>query len=150
MRSVVFATDNLVGNEVKLLIEKIVADYASTVFKCEGPLDRPVRGPFGEATIELKPGAQPLKQRPFHLVGERREALAKLVDQLVRDGKLEPGKSAWCSPAFPVPKKVPGTYRMVVDYRAVNDATVTDAHPLPRIDDILQRQGKFKLWTVLT
>ena len=38
---------------------------------------------------------------------------------------------------------------MVVDYRAVNDATITDAHPLPRIEDILQRQGKYKMWTVL-
>ena len=37
----------------------------------------------------------------------------------------------------------------MVDYRALNDATVTDAHPLPRIEDILQRQGRFRLWTVL-
>ena len=42
-----------------------------------------------------------------------------------------------------------GTYRLVVDYRKLNAATVTDSHPLPRIGDILQRQGRFKIWSVL-
>ena len=73
----------------------------------------------------------------------------KLVGKLIEEGKLEDGVSAWSSPSFPVPKKKPGEYRFVVDYRAVNDATVTDAHPLPRIEDILQRQGRFKVWSVL-
>ena len=139
----------MTGEKVDPIVSKIIKDFSSTVFKCDGPVERPIRGPFGEATIELKPGATPLKQRPFHLVGERRDALAKMVDQLVADEKLEPGKSAWCRPAFPVPQKTPGTYRMVVDYRAVNDATITDAQPLARIEDIIQRQGKFKIWTVL-
>ncbi len=52
-------------------------------------------------------------------------------------------------PLFPSPKKKPGEYRIVVDYRAVNAATVTDAHQLPRIDDIIQHQGRFRLWSVL-
>ena len=37
----------------------------------------------------------------------------------------------------------------MVDYRALNDATLPDAHPLPRIEDILQRQGQFRMWSVL-
>ena len=73
----------------------------------------------------------------------------KLTDQLIADGKIEPGQSPWSSPSFPVPKKRPGDYRLVVDFRALNEATIADAHPLPRIEDILQRQGKFKMWSVL-
>ncbi len=46
-------------------------------------------------------------------------------------------------------KKRPGEFRLVVDYCALNAATVTDAHPLPRIEDILQRQGRYKMWSVL-
>ena len=83
------------------------------------------------------------------MIGERREALETLIDKFVAEGKLADGVSAWSSPAFPVPKKQPGTYRLVVDYRAVNDATITDAHPLPRIEDILQKQGMCKIWSVL-
>ena len=65
-----------------------------------------------------------------------------MIDKLEDEGKVEPGVSAWSSPSFPVPKKRPGEYRLVVDFRDLNDATVTDAHPLPRIEDILQKQGK--------
>ena len=72
-----------------------------------------------------------------------------MVDDYVRQGKLEPGKGPWSSPAFPVPKKKPGEYRLVVDYRMLNDATVTEAHPLPRIEDILHRQSQFRVWSVL-
>ena len=148
--SVVLAAGGLEGEEVEKKRATIFRDYANTVFTTVMPKVRPVRGPFGEANIVLKPGAQPVKQRPFHLLGERREALERLIEGLEKEGKLEDGVSAWSSPAFPVPKKRPGEYRLVVDYRAVNDATITDAHPLPRIEDILQKQGKYKVclfWT---
>ena len=48
-----------------------------------------------------------------------------------------------------MPKKQKGSYRLVVDYRKLNAATVVDSNPLPRIGDILQRQGRFKIWSVL-
>ena len=147
--SVVAVGDTFQNLGAKARADQILEEYADSVFTKIMPKERPVRGPFEEATIELKPGAEPVKQRPFHLQGERREALAKMVDQLIEEGKLEPGKSAWSSPAFPVPKKRPGEYRLVVDYRALNDATIADAHPLPRIEDILQRQSKHVVWTVL-
>jgi len=108
-----------------------------------------VRGQFGEAEIHLKPGVIPVKQRPYQMTGERRAAWVSLTNQLIADGKLEPGQGAWNSPSFPVPKKKPGQWRLVVDFRALNDATEVDAHPLPRIGEILQRQGQFKMWSVL-
>ena len=109
----------------------------------------PVRGEYGEAEILLKSGAIPLKQRPYQMSGERRAAWVTLTDQLIAEGKLEPGRGPWNSPSFPVPKKKPGTWRLVVDFRALNEATITDSHPLPRIGEILQRQGKYKMWSVL-
>ena len=39
-------------------------------------------------------------------------------------------------PMFVVAKKG-GKWRVVVDFRALNDATIQDAHQLPRIEDIL-------------
>lgn len=35
------------------------------------------------------------------------------------------------------PRKKDDTYRFCVDYRKLNSVTITDAHPLPRIDDSL-------------
>ncbi len=42
----------------------------------------------------------------------------------------------WCSPIILVRKK-DGTIHLCVDYRKLNDVTLKEAYPLPRIDDIL-------------
>ena len=42
-----------------------------------------------------------------------------------------------------------GKWRGVIDYRELNSATVNDSYPLPRITDILVRQGARHLFTVL-
>jgi Reverse transcriptase (RNA-dependent DNA polymerase). len=59
------------------------------------------------------------------------------------------GPSPWLSNAFPVPKKVAGEWRGVIDYREVNEQIQMDAYPLPRIGDILERQGRRHMWTII-
>ena len=84
--------------------ESIIKMYSDSVFNLEDKSPPPVRGPFGEATIELKPGSVPVKQRRYQIHGPRGEAWKSLIDKLVEDGKVEDGVSAWSSPSFPVPK----------------------------------------------
>jgi hypothetical protein len=129
--------------------KRLLEGYAGSVFQTRVGGDHPIRGPHGEAEIILKKDAVPVKQRMFQIQGERKAAWVKLTDEIIEDGKIEPGVSPWSSPSFPVPKKKPGEYRLVEDFRKLNDATVDDGHPLPRIEDILQKQGGFKIWSVL-
>ena len=42
-------------------------------------------------TIELKEGSRARKCRPIHLVGERREAMVKMVQEWEEMGKVEEG-----------------------------------------------------------
>ena len=112
------------------------------------PGEQPIRGPLGEGRIELKVGAIAQKQRAIPLTGERRDAMIALVDDWVASGKVERGYSEWSSPAFVVAKKG-GKWRGVVDFRKLNEATVGDSHPLPRIEDILVRHGRNTIFSVM-
>lgn len=64
---------------------------------------------------------------------------------------IEPSESPYNSPVIIVPKK-PGPdgckrWRMVIDYRALNEKTVGDAYPLPNITDILDQLGGSKYFS---
>ena len=143
------SSEPMVGQKVEDKRQKLLQEFAASVFVGKTGGNPPKRGPYGEAEIILRPGVKAVKQRPFQMTGEKRAAWISLTDQLIADGKIEPVQGPWCSSSFPVPKKKPGQWRLVVDFRALNDATEVDSHPLPRIADILQRQGKYRMWSVL-
>ena len=92
------------------LRQKLIDEFGKTSLSGKYLPHPPVRGPHGEAEIWLKPDAKPVSQPPYQLTGERRQALADLVEKAREGGKLEDGKGPWNKPAFPVPKKVAGTW----------------------------------------
>ena len=70
------------------------------------------------------------------------------VDKLLKDSVILPSDSPYHSPLCIVPKK-PGPdgkkkYRLVIDYRELNEKTVPDAYPLPNITEILEQVGGAK------
>ena len=105
IKGFVQSNDPFSGHKVEKLRESILTNYASTVFKGVSGGSPPKRGEFGEAEILLKPGTTPIAQRPYQMSGERRAAWVTLTDNLIREGKIEPGNGPWLSPSFPVPKK---------------------------------------------
>ncbi|WVZ80702.1 hypothetical protein U9M48_028159, partial [Paspalum notatum var. saurae] len=56
------------------------------------------------------------------------------IDELLGKGYIRPCSSAWAFPILFVDKK-DGSRRMCVDYRTLNDVTIKNKYPLPRIDD---------------
>ena len=52
-------------------------------------------------------------------------------------------------PCFVVPKKVAGEWRLVVDYRGSNAQTQPDSYTLPLIEDMLQKQHRRRIFTVI-
>ena len=75
--------------------------------------------------------------------------MKKLLAEFIERGWIEPSDSEWASPAFIVPKKEKGEWRLVVDYRGLNEQAEHDSYSLPLIDSILQKQQKKRIFTVL-
>ena len=130
-------------------IQMIKNEFNMDVLSGKLPTNPPVRGPFGLAKINLRSDAQPKRQRCFQLVGERADALKKTIDEFKQRGWIEPSFSEWGAPAFVVPKKQKGEWRMVVDYRALNTMTKHDSYGLPLISELLQKQTRRRMFTVL-
>jgi hypothetical protein len=57
---------------------------------------------------------------------------------LLDKGYIRPSASPWGAPVIFVPKK-DGTQRMCVDYRSLNEVTIKNKYPLPRIDDLFDQ-----------
>eukprot|EP00794_Sanderia_malayensis_P015652 gene15652-biopygen13346 len=80
--------------------------------------------------------APPIRQQPRRLPFHYRGEVDKQVSDMLAQKVIQPSTSPWASPVVLVKKK-DGTYRFCIDYRKVNLVTKTDAHPLPRVDDLL-------------
>ena len=83
-------------------------------------------------TIDDIPVRLPHRRIPPNLLPEVRD----LVNKLLRQKVIKPSVSAYAAPVVLVRKK-DGTLRLCVDYRKLNEKTVRDAYPLPRIEEAL-------------
>jgi hypothetical protein len=64
--------------------------------------------------------------------------LKKQIDELLEKGYIRPSTSPWAAPVFFVEKK-DGTKRMCIDYRALNEVTIKNKYPMPRIEDLFDQ-----------
>ena len=91
---------------------------------------------------------QPVSVCPRQKSPAERQAINEEVAEMLELGVIEPANGPWSSPVVLVKKK-DGSVRFCVDYRRLNDVTVKDVYPLPRIDDVLDRLGGAKFFTTL-
>ena len=77
-----------------------------------------------------------------------RTEIGNTVTELLDSGVIVPSKSDWAANIVPVRKK-DGTIRLCVDYRDLNDLTVKDCYPVPRIDDTINKFHNVKEFTTL-
>jgi hypothetical protein len=88
-----------------------------------------------ELVIELKPGTTPIYKTPYRMTTPELAKLKEHIKELLEKGFIHPSSSQWGAPVIFVPKK-DGTQRLCMDYCALNEVTVKNKYPLPRIDDL--------------
>jgi hypothetical protein len=102
--------------------------------------------------IELKRGTAPIYKTPFRMTTPELAEVKEHIKELLEKGFICPSSSQWGAPVIFVPKK-DGTQRLCVDYRALNEVTIKNKYPLPRIDDLFDQLhsacvfSKIDLWS---
>ena len=92
-------------------------------------------------TIPLKNSDPPPPRKSYRLSRPEVAELNTQVASLLEKGYIQPSNSPYGHPVLFVKKKN-GNLRMCIDYRSLNQQTVKNRYPLPRIDDLFdQLQG---------
>jgi hypothetical protein len=91
-----------------------------------------------EFVIELVPGTTPIFKRPYRMDANQLAELKEQLQELLDQGYIRPSASPWGAPIIFVPKK-DGTQRICVDYHSLNEVTIKNMYPLPRIDDLFDQ-----------
>lgn len=141
-------TDHL-NTEEKLALEKIISEYPDIFHMEDSPLSFTNQVKHKIITTHDTPiHTKTYRYPPIHRE-EVRSQIQKMLDQNI----IRPSYSPWTSPIWVVPKKTDASgkkkWRIVVDYRKLNEKTVADKYPLPNIDDLLDKLGRCQYFTTL-
>ena len=89
-------------------------------------------------SIEHIPGSTPPNKPPYRVSQAQQEEIMWQVDELMCKGMICNSSSPFCSTVLLVHKK-DGTYRMCVDYRALNKITIKNRFSVPWVEDLLDK-----------
>lgn len=98
--------------------------------------------------IELDPGHRPPSRPTYRLSSEELAELKQTLDSLLSKGFIQPSTSPFGAPILFVKKK-DGSRRMVIDYRGLNNITVKNKYPLPRIDELMDQLNGAQVFSKL-
>ena len=91
--------------------------------------------------IPLKEGSQPINLRPYRHTGLQKDIVEKIVTEMLDSGIIQHNTSPFASPVVLVKKK-DDTWRLCVDYRALNKMTIKDKFPIPIVEELLEELGR--------
>ena len=130
------ATAELLAPNERELLRKVLVRNADIFAQHSTDL-----GSTDVATHAINTGDhQPIKQAPRRVPIHRQGIIQQEVETMLKKGIIEPCEGPWSSPIV-LAKKKDGSLRFCIDFRKLNEATLKDAYPLPRIEDNLDTLG---------
>jgi hypothetical protein len=91
-----------------------------------------------EFVIELKPGTTPIYKTPYRMTTLELAELKEHINELLEKEFIHPSSSP-CGALVIFVSKKDGTQRLCMDYHVLNEVTIKNKYPLPRIDDLFDQ-----------
>ena len=88
--------------------------------------------------IDLLPGSGPINRPPHPLNPKDNDELKIQVQKLLDQGFIQASKSPFGAPVLFVKKK-DGKKRLCMDFRGLNNITIKNSYPLPRVEELFDR-----------
>lgn len=88
--------------------------------------------------------AKPVNLPPYRTSPMKKQIIEDQVQKMLQEGIIEPASGPWAAPVV-ISNRPPREPRFCVDFRGLNQLTVKDSYPLPRVDESLDflSRGKF-------
>ncbi|MCO5586416.1 hypothetical protein L7F22_040356 [Adiantum nelumboides] len=125
------------GMQVDLELSSFLNQFQD-VFINDIPGELPPKRGNHDHMIELIPGSSPPNKPPDRVSQAQQEEIMRQVNGLVEKGMVRHSSSPFCSPVLLVQNK-DDTYRMCVDYRALNRITIKNRFLVPRVEDLFDK-----------
>ena len=106
----------------------------------------PDRKPYDHPIDFVEGSSLPKPAKVYPLSPNERNSLDEWIDEELKKGYIRPSKSPVAAPFFFV-KKHDGSLRPVMDYRALNDITIKNRYPIPRISDLIDALSQATIFT---
>lgn len=94
----------------------------------------------------------PISTKQYRIPHHLKPKIEAHIKEGLKSGILKPSESPYNSPIWIVSKKVDAQgnkrWRVVIDFRLLNEKTITDAYPLPSITEILDQLGGSRYFSV--
>ena len=107
--------------------------------------DLPLRTHVATCSLDME-SDRPIRTKQYPLPFEKREAIEKEVEGMLKMGVISPSNSPYSSPIVLV-KKPDGKYRFCVDFRAVNKVLKFDAEPMPDVEYMFAKLAHAKYFS---
>lgn len=95
----------------------------------------------------------PIHTKTYRYPNIHKAEVDRQINEMLADGIIQHSFSPWTSPIWIVPKKSDASgkkkWRIVVDYRKLNEKTIDDKFPIPNIEEILDKLGRSVYFTTI-
>ncbi len=137
--------ENALSGKQMSELERLLDDYQDLFSQTKTDIGRT---DVMQHDIVLEAGSRPFREAMRRMAPDKRRMADEQIQLLIEMNVIRPSNSPFAS-AVVLANKNDGSKRFCMDFRKLNDLTIKDAFPLPRIDESLESLGTAKYFTSL-